>query len=294
MQLWELRDAALLLGQSRSPLPRGCCAAAPKAAATAHCWDAAQPQQLQGQGAALQLSEAVLCLCIEIRAKRFGVLCGFFLLLLPEIHQDLSSLLYFSTPSCDVNTYAGIHLHFKRTSSHGVRATGCFSRCCRPWWLSLRKKKLEAAFCKALRRHASTSSAHLQNTCFFYHFLALTLTLLTTTDLQHFETKLFTLSVPSQSVCQQAPRWHSAQSHTPTKKYLETRSFSHPSSLNAQQLTLILSLFFGFSFPTSFPPHMQPPTWFHSLKQPMVKSDKHFDFAPGPSGSRTSEAAIHL
>lgn len=52
--------------------------------------------------------------------------------------------------------------------------------------------------------------------------------------------------------------------------------------------------FFGFSFPTSFPPHMQPPTWFHSLKQPMVKSDKHFDFAPGPSGSRTSEAAIHL
>lgn len=192
MQLWELRDAALLLGQSRSPLPRGCCAAAPKAAATAHCWDAAQPQQLQGQGAALQLSEAVLCLCIEIRAKRFGVLCGFFLLLLPEIHQDLSSLLYFSAPSCDVNTYAGIHLHFKRTSSHGVRATGCFSRCCRPWWLSLRKKKLEAAFCKALRRHASTSSAHLQNTCFFYHFLALTLTLLMTTDLQHFETKLFT------------------------------------------------------------------------------------------------------
>lgn len=140
MQLWELRDAALLLGQSRSPLPRGCCAAAPKAAATAHCWDAAQPQQLQGQGAALQLSEAVLCQCIEIRAKRFGVLCGFFLLLLPEIHQDLSSLLYFSAPSCDVNTYAGIHLHFKRTSSHGVRATGCFSRCCRPRWLSLRKK----------------------------------------------------------------------------------------------------------------------------------------------------------
>jgi len=140
MQLWELRDAALLLGQSRSPLPRGCCAAAPKAAATAHCWDAAQPQQLQGQGAALQLSEAVLCQCIEIRAKRFGVLCGFFLLLLPEIHQDLSSLLYFSAPSCDVNTYTGIHLHFKRTSSHGVRAAGCFSRCCRPRWLSLRKK----------------------------------------------------------------------------------------------------------------------------------------------------------
>lgn len=80
------------------------------------------------------------CMAVEMEAQRVSSLRLLEFLFSAEIHQDLSSLLYFSTPSCDVNTYAGIHLHFKRTSSHGVRATGCFSRCCRPRWLSLRKK----------------------------------------------------------------------------------------------------------------------------------------------------------
>lgn len=72
------------------------------------------------------------CIAGEMEAQRVSSLRLLEFLFSAEIHQDLSSLLYFSAPSCDVNTYAGIHLHFKRTSSHGVRATGCFSRCCRP------------------------------------------------------------------------------------------------------------------------------------------------------------------
>lgn len=35
-------------------------------------------------------------------------------------------------------------------------------------------------------------------------------------------------------------------------------------------------------------------TWFHSLKQPIAKLDKYFDFAPGFRGCCTSEHSIHL
>lgn len=88
-----------------------------------------------------------------------------------------------STSSSDINAYAKIPW---TSNSPGVRAAGCFLRCFRSGWLTLKNTQIFTP----LSQHTKSSSVHLH--VFFCSFPALTLILLMVKHLKHFKTKLFT------------------------------------------------------------------------------------------------------
>lgn len=181
--------------------------------------------------------------------------------------------------------------------SPGVRAAGYFLRSCRQRWLSLKKK---AQTFKPVLWHMKSSSFHLHR-FFFYCFPALTLFLLMIKDLKHFKTKLFTfryffnlceknrlLMGIYLTMCSLAPR---------TKIFWNTFLFiSGLCECQAIQFFMYFFLkadFWLFLFYLLFL-CVQLTTWFHSVKEPIAKLDKYFDFAPGFRGCCTSEGSIHL
>lgn len=149
---------ASVLGGSVEPLATLPCFAVASGSKVRLCDDASPCQKWHKRPAGSQpfllgsgLVHKPLCSGKGVMARsKMGLLCslsihrnqsweGFFS---SKIYQDYGSLLYFSTSSCDINTYAKITLTSK---GPGVRAAGYFLRCCRHGRLSLKKAPIFSA-----------------------------------------------------------------------------------------------------------------------------------------------------